>query len=184
MALTVSVGVPTVVESGNNYSFTETFTDFPPSGYLLQFVMQIPGSNANVINATNYGTGNTGFQVNFGTPNVAGRYQFAEYVTARDGGERSTAKTGIIQVIPDLTQPQPLSAAAQMLANIETAITQLTTGGFSSVSVNNVSYTRYDLTTLYSRRTALQAEVLREQAQSDSYRGVKNSGIMGTRFRS
>jgi len=32
-----------------------------------------------------------------------------------------------------------------MLADIEAAIVNLSQGGFLSVSVNNVSYTRYDL---------------------------------------
>lgn len=183
MALTVLSGAPTIVEAGNNYSFSETFTNFPPANFSMQFVVQIAGSAANVTNATNYGTGNTSFQVNFAAPTVPGHYQFAEYVTDRDTGQRATAKTGVFETIPDLTQTQALSTAATMLAAINTAITQLTQGGFVSVSVNNVSYTRFDLTTLISMRTRLQAEVLREQAAADAFRGIETSGRIGTRFR-
>lgn len=183
MALTVNTGVPTVIEAGNNYSFTETFTEFPPTAWSMQFVMQIDGSSANTVNATNYGATNASFQVNFGTPTVPGHYQYAEYVTARDGSGRQTAKTGVLEVIPDLTQTQALSTAATMLANIESAITSLTSGGLQSVSVNNVSYTRYDLTTLIQMRTRLQAEVFREQEARDAFRGIETSGRIGTRFR-
>jgi hypothetical protein len=69
-----------------------------------------------------------------------------------------------------------------MLANINAAITQLTTGGFQSVSVNNVSYTRYQVTELIALRTRLQAEVIREQQAQEVLRGIDHTGIIGTRF--
>lgn len=183
MAISTTAGVQSVLEAGNNYNFQETFTDYPASLWSMQFVMSLDGSNVapNVTNATN--SGNT-FNVSFGTPTTAGRYLFAEYVTETASGQRTTAKTGVMQVIPNLTQTASLSAAATMLANIETAISQLTTGGFSSVSVNNVSYTRFDVSILIAMRTRLQAEVIRERQAADAFRGVETSGRIGTRFKS
>jgi hypothetical protein len=181
MAITTTIGVPTVVEAGNNYNFQETFTDFPASAWSMQFVMQLPGVAANVFNASAVNTNS--FQVNLSNLSVAGRYTFSEYVTETSSSQRTTAKTGVLEVIPNLTQTQALSSAATMLALITTAITNLTTGGFLSVSVNNVSYTRQDVSTLISMRTRLQAEVIRERQAADAFRGIETSGRISTRFK-
>lgn len=185
MAISTTAGVQSVLEAGNNYNFQETFTDYPATAWSMQFVMSLDGSNAaaNVFNASTVNT--TGFQVNLSNLTVPGRYAWAEYVTETSSGQRTTAQDGVTQVIPNLTQTQPLSSAATMLANIETAITNLTQGGFLSVSVNNVSYTRFDVTTLIQMRTRLQAEVFRERQAADAFRGIETaSGMIGTRFKS
>ena len=179
MALTTGTGVPTVIECGNNYAFQETFTSFPVGTFTMQFIMQIKGSPPNVFNAT---TNGTAFQVNLSNITVPGLYQFSEYVTEVSSGQRATAKTGVLQAIPDLSQTQPLSAAATLLAELEAAITKLLSGGFVSVSVNNVSYTRYDLQNLIAYRTRLKAEVKREQDAEEAFRGVETSGRISTRF--
>jgi hypothetical protein len=182
MPITVGTGPPTVAEAGNNYSFTETFTDFPSTNWSMQLVMQIPGNGIapNVFNAAN--NASTSFIVNVSGLTNPGRYSWAEYVTEFSSGARETAKTGVLELIPNLsTQAQP-SAAQTMLANIEAAITKLTVGGFQSVSVNNVSYSRYDIATLISMRTRLQAEVIRERQKADARRGIETSGRIDSRF--
>ena len=183
MALTVSTGINGVLEAGNNYSFTETFSQFPSPQYAMNFVMQLPGQAPINTPGLNY-TDNVSFQINLGLSNTtnAGRYNYAEYVT--DGqGNRQTAKTGVVQVIPSLTQQQALTDAQVMLATIVTAINNLLTGGFQSVSVNNISYTRAEISTLIAMRTRLQAEVKREQDAAAAFRGLETSGRIGTRFR-
>lgn len=184
MAVTTQVGAPTVIEAGDTYIFTESFSGYPASLWNAAYLIQIPGSAPFVTNATNSGNG-FNFTLNAtNTRNWApGRYQFTEYVTEISSNQRATAKTGVVQVIPDLSQAQTLSGAATMLANINTAITQLTTGGFSSVSVNNVSYTRFDVATLISIRTRLQADVIREQNAAEAFRGIDTSGRISTRFK-
>ncbi len=184
MAVQTTSGAPELIEQGGTYVFTENFSDFPNTGWTAQYLLQIPGSAPYTTNATN-ATG-TGFQFTLNTGDTAtwtpGRYMFSVYATEMSSNQRATAKTGVTEIIPDLSQTQALSSAATMLSSINAAITQLTTGGFQSVSVNNVSYTRYQVTELIALRTRLQAEVIREQQAQEVLRGIDHSGIIGTRF--
>ncbi len=185
MAVVTTSGSPELIESGDTYVFTESFTDYPNTGWNAQYLLQIPGSAPYTTNATNgSGTNNIVFTLNAtNTTNwTPGRYQFAIYATEISSNQRATAKTGITQVIPNLAATQTPSTAQTMLDNINTAITSLTTGGFQSVSVNNVSYTRYQVTELIALRTRLQAEVIREQQAAEVLRGINHTGIIGTRF--
>ncbi len=184
MAVQTTSGAPELIEQGGTYVFTENFSDFPNTGWTAQYLLQIPGSAPYTTNATNY-TG-TGFQFTLNTTDTVawtpGRYMFSVYATERSSNQRATAKTGVTQVIPDLSLTQTPSSAQTMLDNINAAITALTTGGFQSVSVNNVSYTRYQVTELIALRTRLQAEVIREQQAQEVLRGIDHTGIIGTRF--
>ncbi len=187
MAVPTLTGAPELIEQGGTYVFTESFSDFPAADWSHQYLLQIPGSAPYTTNATNgSGTNNIVFTLN--TTNTAtwtpGRYQFAVYATQRAASaQRATAKTGVLNVIPDLSQTQSPSTAQAMLDSVNTAITQLTTGGFQSVSVNNVSYTRYQVTELISLRTRLQAEVIREREAQEVMRGINHDGIIVTRFK-
>lgn len=182
MAVTTNAGAPTVIEAGDYYIFTETFQPYPANAWNMSFVLQAEGGGTPITTqATAVNT--TSFQCNLNTSGFnPGRYSMAEYVTEIASGQRATAKTGVVQVIPDLTQALPMTTAATMLANINSAIQQLTLRPMISVSVNNVSYTRADITMLIRMRTQLQAEVLREQAAADAFRGVETSGRISTRF--
>lgn len=186
MAVTTTNSAPELVEQGGTYIFSESFSDFPNTDWSAQYLLQIPGSAPYTTNATN-ATSGTGFLFTLDTTSTAnwtpGRYTFAIYATELSDSQRATAKAGIVNVIPDLSQTQTASTAAAMLANINSAITALTSGGFQSVSVNNVSYTRYDVTTLIAMRTRLQAEVIREQQAAEVLRGIDHTGIIGTRFK-
>src|SRR5574337_266155 len=185
MAVQTATGAPELIEQGGTYVFTENFSDFPQADWSAQYILQIAGSAPYTANATN---SNSDFLFTLNAADTANwvpdRYLFAVYVTERAAtAQRATAKTGVLQVIPDLTQTQAKSTAQTMLDNINSAITSLTTGGFQSVSVNNVSYTRYDVTTLIRMRTQLQAEVIREKQAAEVFRGIDHTGIIGTRFK-
>ena len=186
MAVQTTTGAPELIEQGGTYVFTESFSDFTNADWSAQYLLQIPGSAPYTTNATN-GTGENNFVFTLGRTDTAnwtpGRYMFSVYAFERSSSQRATAKTGVMNVIPDLSQTQTASTAQQMLDSVNTAITQLTTGGFQSVSVNNVSYTRYDITTLMAMRTRLQAEVIREQNAAEVLRGINHTGLIGTRFK-
>jgi len=187
MAVALTTGAPELIEQGGTYIFEEQLSDYPHTNWTAQYLLQIPGSAPYTTNATN-GTGDNNFVFTLNKSDTAnwtpGRYTFAIYATERAAtAQRATARTGVMNVIPDLSQTQEASTAQQMLDNINTAITSLTTGGFQSVSVNNVSYTRYDVTTLIAMRTRLQAEVIREQQAAEVLRGINHTGIIGTRFK-
>ncbi len=188
--ITAAGGPPTVIEQGGTYIFTENFSDFPVATWGLNFVLQIPGSAPKTVAAT---TSGSNFLVTLGATTTAnwntGHYDWAEYANEISSGQRATAKTGILQVIADLSQTQPQTTAEALLEQVNTAITNLSTGGFTSVSVNNVSYTRADLSSsavgggLLAMRTRLQAEVIREHQAQDAFRGIDNSGLIATRFK-
>ena len=187
MAVQTTSGAPEIIEQGGTYLFTEQFSDFPHADWTSQYLLQIPGSAPYTTNATNDPNSSTGFLYTLNTTDTAnwtpGRYVFSVYTTERSSSQRATAKTGVLQVIPDLSQTQAESTAQTMLDNINSAITALTTGGFQSVSVNNVSYTRYDVTSLIAIRTRLQAEVIREREAAEVFRGIEHDGMIATRFK-
>ncbi len=184
MAVPTATGAPELIEQGGTYLFTESFSDFPNSQWSAQYLLQIPGSAPYTTNGTNASNSTVDFLFTLNPAiETPGRYFFAIYATERASGQRATAKTGVLNVLPDLSQTQAPSSAETMLANINTAITQLTSGGFQSVSVNNVSYTRYQVTELIALRTRLQAEVIREREAQEVMRGINHDGLIVTRFK-
>src|SRR5215471_7933084 len=120
MPVTTLTGAPSTFTQGDTVIFTENFSDFPVARWTLNFVMQQVASAAKTTAAT---TGGTNFLVTLAatsTRNYAvGEYQFAEYVTETSSSQRTTAKSGVLLVTPDLTQTQPLSDAATMLAQVD-----------------------------------------------------------------
>ncbi len=187
MAVPTATGAPELIEAGDTYLFTESFSDFPNSQWSAQYLLQIPGSSPYTTNSTNVANSSTDFLFTLNAASTAnwspGRYQFSIYATERATGQRATPKTGILNVLPDLSQTQTATTAQTMLDNVNTAITQLTSGGFQSVSVNNVSFTRYQVTELIALRTRLQAEVIREREAQEVMRGINHDGLIVTRFK-
>ncbi len=183
MAVTTLSNLPEVIEGGSTYIWALAFTGYPVGTWNCDFVLQISGSPPIVLRAD---TSGINFLFTLSTAATAaipqGQYTYAYYVTEIATGQRTTAQTGILQVIPDLTQTAPQSTAAVMLANVEDAITKLTKNQFSSVSVGGVTYTRAELGSLLASRTRLQAEVIREQNTAKAFRGIDTSGVVATRF--
>ncbi len=184
MAVTTGAGVPAVIEAGGTYIFTEgPFSNFPVGTWTCDLVIQIPGGDPV---SKSSATSGDAFLFTLNTTDTAdfavGRNTFALYVTETSSGQRTKAKTGVLQVIPDLTQKADKSDAQTMLEGITAAIKKLTSNQFTSVSVAGVSYTRADVASMISTRTRLQAEVIRERQAADAFRGIETSGRIGTRF--
>src|SRR2546426_7320868 len=105
MAVTTQSGSPNIIEAGDTYIFTENFVDFPNRDWTARYLLQIPGSAAYSTNATNGSTANT-FLFTINAANTAnwtpGRYDFSIYCTEIAAtSQRATAKTGVVQVLPD-----------------------------------------------------------------------------------
>lgn len=185
MAVTTQAGIPTVLEAGGTVLFTENFTDYPSSRWTGKLYVNILGGTPQSVTAANNGTNGYLFTVNANSNWPAGRYTYAIYATEMATNQRATAKTGVLQVIPDLTKEPTASTAATLLANIETAINSfLVNKAMQTVSVGGVSYSRADMSTLISMRTRLKAEVIAEGRAADAFRGLETSGRIGTRFKS
>ncbi len=167
MPVPILSGPPDQVEAGNYVAFTDSFTDFPVTGWTMEFVLRGPDGASQSIAAT---ISSSLFQVALPTNLAPGVYEYAEYVTETATSQRTTARTGTLEVLPDLTQAAVLSTAAITLALIEAAIQRLSGSDNISVSFNGQSFTKRDLKNLTDQRTYWKAEVLREQARADGAR--------------
>ena len=94
---------------------------------------------------------------------TVGQYSAAFYVTETASGERTTAKTGTVTVTPNLSVALEASKAAQMLEAIDDAIVTLSAGTNQTVSFNNQSFTKKNLSELVKFRDRIRAEVLAEE---------------------
>src|SRR5215471_3924127 len=109
MAVSLTSGAPELIEQGGTYIFEEQFSNYPHTSWTSQYVLQIPGSAPYTTNATN-GTGNNNFIFTLDKTATAnwtpGHYTFAIYATEMSSSQRATAKTGVTNIIPDLSQTQ------------------------------------------------------------------------------
>ena len=88
------------------------------------------------------------------------------------GGERTTADSGAITVLPDLTQARAKSVARVQLDAINAAITSVVSGKFAVVSFNGQTFTRQNLDVLMRQRTDLAAQVYQEEQAEKVARGA------------
>ncbi len=183
MAVATVDGLPAIIESGDTVIFTETFSDYPVSAWGVKLYVSLNGTA--ITNWTGSGSGSTyTFTLTAAQTAAlaAGRYLFAFYATETATSQREIAKTGEIDVLPNLAATQAASTAQTMLTNIETAISALTSGEDQSVSFNGQSVTKKDLGGLLKQRTQLQAEVIREKRRADSLRGIRRSNTIAPTF--
>lgn len=169
MSQTPLTGVPRRIEAGNSVAFTETLMNYPASAWGMSFVLSM-GTLAPVVTAATV-QGDT-FLVTLSTSATAalaaGEWEWAQYVTQT--GIRLTAKTGTIQVLPNLAVQAPPSIAQSLLTLLETTITKLAANPNQSVNFNGQSFTKRDMKSLLEQRVQLQAEVLRQQAALQAQR--------------
>jgi len=183
MAVETVSGLPAIIESGDTVIFTEDFTDYPVSAWGVKLYVSLNGTA--VTNWTGSGSGSTyTFTLTAAQTAAltAGRYLFAFYATETATSQRELAKTGELDVLPNLAATQTASTAQTLLTNIETAITALSSGENQSVSFNGQSFTKKDLGGLLRQRTQLQAEVIREKRRADALRGIRRSNCIAPIF--
>lgn len=172
-------GVPAKIEVGNTVTIIEAYPQYPATLWTMKFVLSLDGQ-PKVITATASGTS---FSITLPAKLQPGVYDFAEYVTEIATSQRTTAKTGTIEVEPDLTATVKPTLAAQTLEAIEAAILKLSVGTNQQVNFNGQQVTKKDLLALRQERTYWKAEVLREQNSTHgSRRRFPQSGRVGTRF--
>lgn len=183
MSVAIQTGVPVKIEAGNTVKFTETLTDYPGSAWTMQFVLSQSGSTPLVVDAVSSGDIFTITLTGDQTKNLkTGQWDWAQYVTSQD--ERTTAKTGVLNVLPNLAAPIQPSVAAQMLNAINAAILKLSSGTDSKVNFNGQQFEKKDLKSLLESRVQIQAEVAREQQKEDALRGRGTSGRIPIAFTS
>lgn len=183
MAVETVSGLPAIIESGDTVIFTEVFTDFPAASWGVTLYVSLNGTA--ITNWAGSGSGSTyTFTLTAAQTAAltAGRYLFSFYALETATSQRALAKTGELNVIPNLAATQTASTAQTMLTNIETAISSLTSGVNQSVSFNGQSFTKKELGGLLRQRTSLQAEVIREKRRADALRGIRKSNNLVPTF--
>lgn len=181
MSVATQTGAPAKIEAGNTVRFSETLPSFPASAWSLQFVLSRSGQSPLVVNAESDGDVFTVTLTGEKTTALAsGSWDWAEYATSN--GERTTARTGTLYVLPNLAAAIAPSAAQQMLTALNAAILKLTSGTDRVVNFNGQQFEKKDLDSLLKSRVQLQAEVAREQAKEDNLRGKGPSGRVPIEF--
>lgn len=176
--------IPSCITAGEAWPWTETPTDYPPASYKLRYVFagQTPqdGFKQFILEGSESGSSYT---FTFPTTVKPGDYQWEKWVIRSSDSLQRKLCNGSIIIQANLAVTPTVTAAAQMLASLNAAIQQLvTTAQNRTVSFNNQSYTKEDLSLLYRERTRLQAEVYKEQQQILGLSGRAGSREVGVQF--
>lgn len=159
--------IPCEFTAGEKVTWGETQDLYPQPDYTIvyNFAGQTPVDGFQKFTVTGSGSG-AAWTFSFPTSPQPkpGYYRWQQIVTRASDSAKQEIQSGDVTVRPNLADTQTTSAAATMLANLNTAITTLTTTTNQSVSFNGQSYTKASIGQLYEQRVRLQAEVRREQA--------------------
>lgn len=181
MSIQVLAGVPLQIESGSTYLFTENFADYPVGTWTAAFWLNMGPNTPVSVAGTTSGTGFLFTLTSTVTAAIAaGIYDFAIYVTS--AGQRATAKTGVITILPDLAQVVPATFAQSQVTALESAIATLSVAGNQSVSFNGQSFSRFDIAALQKTLVFYQAQVIAEKNRLAAQRGASDPGRIATRF--
>ena len=174
-------GVPCTIQAGNTVIFTESFADYPPSAWAATIYISLNGGTVTSVAATESGDPYTFTLSAAVTAALAyGANTFTIRVT--DGTDVAEAKSGFINVLPNPTVAQTASIAQQMLTALDATILALCASGNATVSFNNQSYTKRNLTELRALRTELQAEVIAERRAALRASGVRGQSTYAATF--
>lgn len=186
MPVTTQSGPPKLIEAGNSYIFTESYSQYPATLWTMKFVLNntMTGAPTTVI----AGASGLNFLVTLTTTITsaltAGLYDWVEYLTEIASSQRTTGNTGSLNVIADISQPIAPSFAQAMVTQLETIIQQLASAAFQTVNFAGQSYTPKDITKLQQDHTYWQATVFRERDLALANRGVDTSGRIQPAFKS
>lgn len=178
--------IPTEIVSGTTVVWTETQTDYPQPDYTIAYkflALDTPVDGVETFSVSGSGSGSAWtFTITSAAAPKPGRYLWQEIVTRASPAAVAVIASGQLTVQPNFTAAPTTSAAATMLAALETAITTLSAGTNQSVSFNGQSFTKKDMRSLLDERTRLQAEVKREQEALAALSGRMNDRSIRTIF--
>jgi hypothetical protein len=181
MAVETLAGIPCHFESGNYVAFTEVFSDFPASSWNATLCLSQNGTAKSPIAATE--DGNTfifTITAAVSATILAGTYDFAIYVTS--GLERTTAKTGLIEVLPNLAVSQTAEFEEAQVALLKGALAALNATDKQSVSFNGQSFTRASIPQYRQELVYWESRVIGKQRSRARMRGEQVHTSFGPRF--
>ena len=173
--------VPPRFEAGNTVIWTREFPSYPATSWTLAFILsQLGQVKANVAGVAD---GNA-FMVTLTSAITAeldgGTYDWAEYVT--QAGERTTARTGTLIVLPNLAADSDPTFAEQQVALLQNALATLAAGTNETVNINGQSFTKRNIETYQKQLTYWEARVFQEQQRQAALRGNRSQNRIRTVF--
>lgn len=176
---------PSEFTSGTTVTWSESLP-YASGSYTIAMAFQalntpVDGYEGFSINGSGSGTTWT-FTITAASAPKPGIYRWQRFITRASDSAVAELDSGEIVIRPSLAATPTTSTAATLLANLETAISTLSSGTNQSVNFNGQSFTKKDMGNLLDQRTRLQAEVLREKEQLDALRGATVDRNINVRF--
>lgn len=187
MAIEVLKSEPVCFTIGDTVSWTRFETDYLPPDWKL--VYGFSGPTRFTIDSAQDGSNH---KTTMPTAGISpGDYVWTvraetveEELGSGDPALSITIGRGRMRAVPDLTVPDAeLDAAEARLALVESAYTGLSNGGFTSVSVDGVAFSRGQITDLKSSVMFARREVERLRANRRILLGEGGDNLFLTRFR-
>jgi hypothetical protein len=173
--------VPPRFEAGNTIVWTQDFPRYPASEWSLSFVLSQAGQVKATVSGVPSGDSFTVTLTSTVTDRLAGgTYDWAEYVT--QSGERATAATGTLIVLPNLATNAAPSFAEQQVELLQTALATLAAGTNETVNINGQSFTKRNIETYQKQLTYWEARVFQEQQRQAALRGNRSENRVRTVF--
>jgi len=174
-------GIPSQFEAGDTVIFTENFADYSPSSYTGTLVFNNSVAAPTTVTATTSGT-NFLFTITaaVSAAYAPGQYTFAIYATS--GATRYTAKSGVINILPNLTATATPSFAQAQVTLLKTVLAEFNATTRQSVNFNGQSFSRASIKEYQHQLTYYRAEVIRETAAANAARGVTTGNRIAIQF--
>jgi hypothetical protein len=171
MAVETLTGTPQSFTAGDTVIFTESFSDFPVSTWVGTFVVSVDGNPLSTTGTTSGDLFLFSLSSTVTSGITPGRHLFAHHVTS--GGQRATAKTGTIEVMPNIAAQILPTFAQTQVTLLEACVTKLNKSPNVSVNFGGQTYTRHSISELRAQMTFWMARVLQE----DRARATQNARI-------
>ena len=174
-------GIPSQFEAGDTVIFTENFPDYAVGTYTASLAMNNGVVAPTTVTATTSGT-NFLFTITaaVSAAYTPGAYTFAIYATS--GATRYTAKSGVINILPNLTATATPSFAQAQVTLLKTVLAEFNATTRQSVNFNGQSFSRASINEYQKQLTYYRAEVIRETAAANAARGVTTGGRIALQF--
>lgn len=166
--------IPCSFEAGTTLRFTRSWSEFPATTWTAALKLQKDGAAPSSYAATADGATHVWHLTATQTDALApGVYQYAIYVTS--SADVARAESGIVTVTGFLGEAQTAGFVQTALTAVRTAIENLVSKKFSSVSLNGQSHTLQSIGELYSIERNLAARLVAEQEKAAALRGQGSS---------
>lgn len=168
------------MEAGNTLRFSDSFSGYPASSWTADLTLGF--DTPVVVSGTTSGAGFL-FEISAATSATfaAGLVGYTFFVYS--GSERTVAREGVIQVLPNRAAVRIPSTAERILAELDATLEALAgTADMQSVSFNGQSYTTAETGGLRALRVQLQAEVIRERNARLALSGAPDPNVIRVKF--